>query len=323
MTTDYDFATATTFHPDALNAEPHEVIDHVRILPLDDEWFSEASIARHLAAKRWGDHRGVPRCQTCGRKLWQSTQRPRMFGCSRHPEQRRSVTAGTFLAHTKLELWVVVQIIAYLLRDDAPSARHLARLLEINRKTAFLWRQKVMAAIGQQGDPIVGFVTLARELVPTCGVNPQAPVPHEDAEPTVAQLVGRHVRRWPIAMWADNLGGSIHGSAAPSPTKELQRLLQTEKTPMTSLAGRSTWHRVSIAKREIKHTHLGVSLRWMARYVQYIAQRPGLHHEEVLGWMLAMPPLPLHVLRPGGAPHHVLDDHFLPKVGDIAFFECE
>ena len=294
--------------------------DEVRF-PLEDEWFTEAAIARRLASKRWGDHRGVPRCQRCRRPLWQSKQRPRLFGCSRHPGQRRSVTAGTFLHHTKLELWVVVQIVAYLLSDDPPSSKGLARRIGINPKTAFLWRQKVMAAVGQQADPIVGFVAIARTEVPTCGPNRRAPAPHPEAEPNIARVVGRHVRRWPIALWADLRGGSLQGSSAPNPVEEMRRLLQTDKTPMACLVGGRMGRRAERVRREITYTHLGVSLRWMARYVQYVALRPRFSFEDVLDQMLAMPPLPLDGLRPGGAPAHILDDRILPKLRDTVFFE--
>ena len=301
------------FDPASMNAKPRERPCPMRPFPFDDEWHDDFAIARHLATLRWGDDDGVPVCPHCQRPLWQSATKPRLFGCSHHPSFRRSVTADTFLHGTKLELWVLLHMIHLLLRDDAPSAAQLARTVAVNENTAYRWRQKIMLAVLRGGDPIVGVVEAASARVPTCGVQPDPPLPHPEALPEILAVYNRHAKRWPVWMFTDYDGEGMQGSSTPSLVDQLATHTGVDGTPWVDTTRGPARERVWLARNEIKYTHLGVSLRWMARYLQYIARRPQWRHPgDVLAELLGMPRMTFDELRPGGSPPHHVDARVLP-----------
>jgi len=308
------------FDPASMNAVEREPHNHTQALDLglDDKWHDDFAIARHLAAVRWGDGHGVPVCPHCQRPLWQSATKPRLFGCSEHPRFRRSVTADTFLHGTKLALWVVVHMIALLLRDDAPSAAHLARVVAINENTAYRWRQKIMLAVIRGGDPVVGVVQAASASVPTCGVQPHPPDPHPDALPEILAVYNLHVKRWPVWMLTDYDGGGLQGSSTPSLVHQLAKHADVDGTPWIEPSRGPARPRVQLAREEIKYRHLGVSIRWMARYLQYIARRPQWAHPgDVLIELLGLPVMTFDELRPGGLPAHLVDAAVLPHTKQL------
>ena len=292
----------------------------LRLVEVEPEWLDEATIAWHIARHRWGDDDGVPVCPHCGRRLWQSRRRVRLFGCSAHPSFRVSVTSGTFLHGTKLELWVLFQMMAWLISDDPPSSYDLARRVGVNRKTAFLWRQKIMAAIALRGDPIVGIVQLVRLGVATCGPQP-VPVPlHAEAHPYVARFAQRRYRRFPVSWWADRHTANMQGGLEPDIATALG--IPPEETPLVWPGGLPLLVSALAVQSEISHVHLGVSVRWLPRYLQFMARRSGFSRpESVLDAMVDESYLSLAALRPGGAPRQVLDDRFLPVFEDVATFE--
>jgi len=274
----------------------------------------EAEWAYQLAQLRWGDEHGVPVCDLCGSALWQSHRRPRLFGCSHHSSRRRSVTSGTLLQYTKLSLERVVQMIRLLLSSDPPSSVGLAERMGVHENTAFLWRHKIMAAIAQGGDPLVGVVMMARTQVPTCGAQPNPPTPCSEADPALLRFYNVHVPLWPVAVFSDYDRVVLQGSAALNPIRQIQRLLHTDDTPVTWPSRMVAAVAVKV-RAEITYLHFGVSVRWLPRYVQYIAQR-GRHEGplSVLAQLLRLPWLDLNRLRPCGSPAGVLDASLRPRL---------
>jgi len=275
-----------------------------------DPDLTERDLAYELAVMRWGEGGEVPLCPQCSEPLWQSHKRPRLFGCSYH-RFRRSVTAGTLFAYAKLRLRQIFWMIEILRRERPPNNVQMAEEIGVDKDTTYLWRQRIMAAIGQASEPLVGIICAAQVGVPVCGPQPAPPPPCEEACREVLRTYNVHHRFWPLTMLADYDGAS------------LQFVVQTgARIRVNKLAGYETvlWpngrpSRLLKIRHEVRYSHLGVSVRWLPRYVKYMARRASFGSLwEVAGRMLALPALTLSRLRPGGSPPQVVDASFVPQL---------
>jgi len=271
----------------------------------------ERELAYELAVIRWGRGGEVPLCPHCHEPLWQSHQRPRMFGCSHHPRFRRSVTAGTLFAYAKLRLKKIFWMIEILRRESPPNNVQMAAEVGVDKDTSYLWRQRIMAAIAQGGDPIVGIIEVARKGVSVCGPQPAPPPPCPEASDEVLRTYNVHRRPWPLTMLADFDGGALQFTPLKGAHRQLCGIVGYE--PMLWVNPKP--YPLLDVQSEVAYTHLGVSVRWLPRYAKYIVRRSSYGSLwQVVRRMLALPALTLCRLRPGGSPPEVLDASFVPQL---------
>jgi hypothetical protein len=278
---------------------------------------TEHEHALALAIIRWGNDDGIP-VHHCGHPLRQSNARPRCFSC--YPcNERRSVTAGTLLAHCKVQLWKVFAMAEALAQPDRPSSLHLSRVLGVHVETAWNLRHRLMASVASVEVEVRGEPTINEGVVAL-----QPPVPHHTPLPDEPppSLEERHHRQEGGAvsvLRGDRGEGPPVAIAIPQMRRTLQRLTNAE--PVTR-EGPPMGKAAQILQDLATHTAVvffGVSGRWLQRYAQFAAKRTWALGPQpargILALTLGIPPMPFDALRPGATP--ALDDRAGIRLVDL------
>ena len=251
-----------------------------RAVPAD-----EGACVRRLIALRWGT-RGFC-CPTCGWRRWTPVRsRPRVRSCAGCGRQT-SVTSGTLLHRTRVDLRVWFLAAALLMREEGCQARELAARADVHLQTAWriLHRLRTGAAESQ---------LLLRGAVE-----------HGSVPVTLRRPCRPNVATARVQVVADGSGACV-AAADTDPDPLIARHAPHVAPEVPSEARRRGTRRVWT---ELRTTHQWVSERWLGRYLAGIAFKVGHAGAPPEIWLRCAltakrrtfeelaPPLPAHWLR--------------------------
>ena len=276
------------------------------IVPEEGQARDEGRLAGILAEARWGDGKGNLCCPgSCGGHLWRLTKRPRTFGCSTC-RRTHNVTADCLLHGAKLPLWKIFAIATSLARGERPSAREIARALNLHVETAWRWRHRLLAAVAALPAETSGTLSVAARRVPVQRPHPRTPDPVDELLPTVRRRLHRGCRELisVVGNWQDHLllchvGFDLRQHLRETAGSEVEPML------LPGLQSEAALSLLDEIEHQVRRVLFGVSARWLPHYAQFAAKRRHFRIDDGLALLQAAFPMPSMVfdaLRPATTP---------------------
>jgi transposase-like protein len=260
----------------------------------------ESHHALRLACLRWGDDKGIPR-HSCGRRLRQVPSSPRCFAC--YPcGFRKSVTAGTTLAHCKLPLAKVLTAAKDLAEEaERPSARALARKLRVHVETAWNLRHRLISVVTAVDHEASGHLRIAKAKIPVHPPVPNHPPLPPDA--TLNQQKRQYARQVEVHVVRGQRGEGAPATVCMDKLDDELTRHHEGMVPVTVPPTPQDRHILDDLEHHVRNVFFGVTGRWLPRYAQFAAKRTWVlgryPTQALLGLLMDAPAAPFDQLRPG------------------------